>query len=80
MVATRQLRNSFDRLGLAPQHLVAADPQRLGSEAASWGSYYAQQPALMFGDLRAATASAHEGTVAFSEPAAPLNFACAGAA
>lgn len=51
-VATRQLYNAFARLGLAVQPVQAADPTRLGDEAARWGSYYAAAPQLCLGDLR----------------------------
>lgn len=59
-VATRQLYNAFARLGLAVQPVMAADPTRLGDEAARWGSYYAAAPQLCVGDLR----HAHEAAAA----------------
>lgn len=50
-VATRQLRNAFHRLGLAPRELAPAPRERLGAEANDWGSYYDEQPRLLYGDL-----------------------------
>lgn len=49
---TRSLRNSFARLGLGPQALAPADPARIGAEAADWGTYYAQQPMVMAGEIQ----------------------------
>jgi hypothetical protein len=49
--ATRALRNSFQRLGLRPLHLAAADPARLPDRGASWGSYYDQDPRVMAGKI-----------------------------
>lgn len=63
-VATRQLYNAFARLGLAVQPVMAADPTRLGPDAARWGSYYAAAPQLCIGDLRHA-----RETAAAAEPA-----------
>lgn len=49
-----RLCNGFTRLGLPLSLLAAADPLRLPeAERALWGSYYAQQPAVMLGDVRA---------------------------
>src|SRR3546814_8278397 len=42
--ATRQLRNAFARLRLAPVALAVADPARLDGDAARWGRYYQSQP------------------------------------
>ena len=50
---TPLLLNSFQRLGLSPLHLGAADGQRLGDELADWGSYYATRPQVMVGDVLA---------------------------
>lgn len=47
------LVNSFHRLGLKPVSLCAADPQRLGSERESWGSYYESKPWVHVGNIRA---------------------------
>ncbi|QLL10728.1 thermostable hemolysin [Pseudomonas chlororaphis] len=47
------LVNSFHRLGLKPVTLCAADPQRLGDERHSWGSYYESKPWVHVGNIRA---------------------------
>lgn len=49
--ATRQLANSFRRLGLAPQVLTRADPARLGDDLADWGTYYDSDPQVMAGEI-----------------------------
>lgn len=51
--ATPGLLNSFTRLRLNPHVLAEADPQRLPDGGKSWGSYYASQPQVMFGDIGA---------------------------
>lgn len=48
--ATRELRNSFRRLGLHPVRLAAADPARVAG-AAAWGSYYERDPQVMAGRI-----------------------------
>ncbi len=48
---TSTLRNSFRRLGLAPQALGFADPRRLGQDVANWGSYYDSRPQVMVGAI-----------------------------
>lgn len=66
--ATRQLRNAFARLRLAPVLLVSADPARLGVKAAAWGTYYRTEPQVVCGDIAAGHAFlARSG----SAPAAP---------
>jgi hypothetical protein len=50
--ATASLLNSFGRLSLRPQPLAPADPARLPGAGRQWGSYYATQPHVMFGDIR----------------------------
>lgn len=50
-VATRQLRNAFDRLNLAPVELAIAQASRVGEQRQHWGSYYDTQPRVMCGDL-----------------------------
>jgi len=50
--ATRSLLNSFTRLRLEPRVLAAADPGRLSDAGKSWGTYYANNPQVMFGDIR----------------------------
>lgn len=49
---TQTLLNSFRRLGLAPHGLGLADPVRIGAEAADWGSYYANRPQVMVGEIQ----------------------------
>lgn len=46
------LVNSFNRLGLRPVTLCAADPMRLGEERHAWGNYYDTQPSVHVGDIR----------------------------
>lgn len=50
-VATRQLRNSFARMGLAPRFLGRAQAACLGALASGWGRYYEHAPELLLGDL-----------------------------
>lgn len=50
--ATASLLNSFCRLHLTPRLLAPADPARLPDAGRQWGSYYATQPQVMFGDIR----------------------------
>lgn len=47
------LVNSFNRLGLRPVTLCAADPARLGDERHAWGNYYDTQPSVHVGDIQA---------------------------
>ncbi len=49
--ATGALRNTFRRLGLLPLWLAAADPDRLGDDAALWGRYYTQSPQVVAGSI-----------------------------
>lgn len=49
---TRQLRNSFARLGLRPQFIAQADAERLGAAKEQWGDYYSTTPQVMFGDIQ----------------------------
>jgi hypothetical protein len=49
--ATRELRNSFRRLGLHPLRLARADPARLPDRGARWGSYYEHDPLVMAGRI-----------------------------
>ena len=46
------LINSFQRLGLQPLLLCDADPEKLGLEQHSWGSYYAKHPQVFAGNIR----------------------------
>lgn len=50
--AIPSLLNSFGRLRLQPQHLAPADPSRLPGAGRQWGTYYDNQPQVMFGDIR----------------------------
>jgi len=54
--ATEELAHLFDRLGLAPLVLGAADPAMLGAEAADWGSYYDHSPQVLAGSIAAGLA------------------------
>ena len=49
--ATRELRNSFRRLGIEPLALCPADPARLPDRCESWGSYYRHDPQVMAGRI-----------------------------
>ena len=55
--ATRALRNSFNRLGLKPLPLAAADPACLADGGANWGSYYHQDPLVMVGKISLAVSA-----------------------
>jgi len=49
--ATREVRNSFRRLGLRPLQLAQANPALLPDAGASWGSYYRHDPRVMAGKI-----------------------------
>jgi hypothetical protein len=49
--ATSELISIFSRLGLPPLALSTADPERLGTEAADWGSYYESRPIVVAGRI-----------------------------
>lgn len=49
--ATRALLNSFERLDVKTIPIGPADPARLPDGGASWGRYYATQPAIMTGSI-----------------------------
>ena len=51
--ATRELRHLFRRMGLSPVVLGEADPERLGADAAHWGTYYAHRPLVVAGSIAA---------------------------
>ena len=51
--ANLPLANAFRRLGLKPQALGRADPDRLPDHGASWGSYYEAGPQVYVGDILA---------------------------
>ncbi len=47
-----KLRNAFRKLGLMPKELQEVDEYRLNEEERQrWGSYYAGQPVICFGDI-----------------------------
>ena len=48
-VLTAPLRRMFARLGMTIYEIATANPAALGSEAARWGSYYAQDPIICAG-------------------------------
>jgi hypothetical protein len=50
--ATRELRNTFARLGLQPVALAPADPARLLARDVDWGRYYDNDPVVMAGRIR----------------------------
>jgi hypothetical protein len=49
--ATAQVSALLQRLGFAPQALCEADPRSLGEHASAWGSYYANRPWVVAGDV-----------------------------
>jgi len=50
--ATEKLRNKFEKLGFETAVLADADPVCLvGADADCWGSYYANKPQVVAGDL-----------------------------
>ena len=51
VTATRELIGIFRRLGLPPLALAPADPERLGADAADWGSYYDSRPIVVAGRI-----------------------------
>jgi hypothetical protein len=52
--ATNELAGILARLGLPPLALAPADPGRLGSGAAAWGTYYDTNPVVVAGRIRLA--------------------------
>jgi hypothetical protein len=52
--ATSELIGMLRRLGLPPLALASADPERLGTDARLWGSYYATHPVVVAGRIRLA--------------------------
>ncbi len=49
---TEQLRNSFQRLGVATRVIAPADPLKLPGQGAGWGRYYQNKPMVMAADVR----------------------------
>jgi hypothetical protein len=54
--ATRALRNSLARLGIAAHELAVADRSMMGAAAAAWGRYYDCDPRVVACSLQAAWA------------------------
>lgn len=52
--ATPMVINAVRRLGFAPQVVCEADVSRLGGHAKDWGSYYANKPSVVIGDIEQA--------------------------
>ena len=50
---TAPLRGMFARIGLPFVIAAPARPERLGAGAQQWGSYYAQDPQVCFGEIAA---------------------------
>lgn len=48
---TRELLLLFSRRGVVPFALAPADPARLGTDAAHWGSYYEHEPVVLAGEI-----------------------------
>lgn len=57
---TREVKALLARLHYSPVVLADADPAVLPDGGASWGSYYANNPQVMFGDNRPAMAAARK--------------------
>jgi hypothetical protein len=55
---TREVKALLARLRYSPVILANADPRVLPDGGASWGSYYSNNPKVMFGDNRPAMAAA----------------------
>jgi hypothetical protein len=49
--ATREVRNTFARLGLYPLAIARADRARRVARGAAWGRYYARDPSVMAGKI-----------------------------
>jgi hypothetical protein len=56
LTATKELSNSFSRLGYQPTVITAADPNRLEGCGKSWGTYYESHPEVVFVDIGASYA------------------------
>lgn len=70
--ARASLRNTLARMGLSPVVLGAAEPERLGSAAARWGSYYHGRPQVIAGELEPAAALLAARFARPDNPAQPL--------
>ncbi|GGE88816.1 hypothetical protein GCM10011317_52300 [Niveispirillum cyanobacteriorum] len=51
VTATRPLRRLFRQIGFDPVELGCATPDRVGPAAAAWGSYYANDPRVVCGNV-----------------------------
>lgn len=60
---TQELHHLFERMGVQPLPLGAARPERLGLEAADWGSYYEHEPQVFAGNLAQSLQRLGLGTV-----------------
>lgn len=48
---TAPLRRMFARMGVPVQELASAKPERLGTDVAAWGSYFALDPVVCAGPI-----------------------------
>ncbi|MDX1492295.1 MAG: thermostable hemolysin [Pseudohongiellaceae bacterium] len=55
--ATAQVSALLQRLGFAPKTICEALPSRLEDKGHSWGTYYANNPCVVIGDVRQAHAT-----------------------
>lgn len=77
---TREVKALLARLGYMPVVLADADPSVLPDAGASWGSYYTNQPQVMFGDNRPAMEAARKNPMYRATVAAihgPIEKICA---
>lgn len=77
---TREVKALLARLRYSPVVLADADPARLPDGGASWGSYYTNNPQVMFGDNRPAMAAARKNPMYRATVAAisrPIEKICA---
>lgn len=77
---TREVKALLARLRYSPIVLADADPARLPDGGASWGSYYSNNPQVMFGDNRPAMAAARKNPMYRATVAAisrPIEKICA---
>lgn len=77
---TREVKALLARLRYSPIVLVDADPSKLPDGGASWGSYYTNNPQVMFGDNRPAMAAARKNPMYRATVAAisrPIEKICA---
>ena len=77
---TREVKALLARLRYSPIVLADADPSVLPDAGASWGSYYKNQPQVMFGDNRPAMAAARKNPMYRATVAAisrPIEKICA---